>query len=119
MIVCLLKIIPRPDKRHEVMDLLNSVQGPTEVRSGCMECSVFEEKIPEGRILYLEQWSSREAFQEHILSSLYNRVLSAMDLADEPPDISFYEASQAKGLEFVEALRATAHKSTLENSANK
>jgi quinol monooxygenase YgiN len=84
-----------------------------------MECSVFEEKDHEGRILDLEQWSSREDFQKHILSSLYNRVLSAMELADESPDISFYEACQAKGLEFVEAQRAAAHESVLENSVNK
>jgi quinol monooxygenase YgiN len=112
MIICLLKIIPRTDHRQEVLDLLKSVQGPTEVRSECMECSVFEEKDREERILYLEQWSSRKAFEEHILSSLFTRVLSAMELADEPPEISFFELAHARGLEFVETLRATTLQST-------
>jgi hypothetical protein len=40
----------------------------------------------------------------HIRSELYFRVLSAMELANEAPEIYFHEVSDTRGLEYVEAL---------------
>jgi quinol monooxygenase YgiN len=70
-----------------------------------MDCAVYTNQGEAQTILYLEQWQSRESLDRHIRSELYFRVLSAMELATEAPEIYFHEVSDTRGLEYVEALR--------------
>jgi quinol monooxygenase YgiN len=56
---------------------------------------------------YLERWRSAEELHRHIQSNLYLGVLNAIDLANGPPDISFYEVSGTKSMELVVALRCS------------
>jgi len=94
-----------PGKQQVVVDILRSVIGPTRLKSGCMDCTVYTDQGEAQTILYIEQWQSREALDRHIQSELYFRVLSAMELANEAPEIYFHEVSDTRGLEYVESLR--------------
>jgi len=105
MILSFLKINPLPGKQQVVLDILRSVIAPTRLKSGCMDCAVYTNQGEGQTILYLEQWQSGEPLDRHIRSELYFRVLSAMELANEPPEIYFHEVSDTRGLEYVEALR--------------
>ena len=105
MILLFLKINPLPGKQQVVVDILRSVIGITRLRSGCMDCAVYTDQGEAQTILYLEQWQSRESLDRHIRSELYFRVLSAMELANEAPEIYFHEVSDTRGLEYVESLR--------------
>ena len=62
--------------------------------------------INQRSIIYMEQWESKEALQQHIQSSIYSMILNAMELAAESPQICFHEVSKAMGLELIETLRA-------------
>jgi quinol monooxygenase YgiN len=106
MFVFSLMIRPVSGKREVLLDVLRSVQRHTRVQNGCMDCMIYEENNEDNPIiLYLERWRSRAALHNHIRSSLYMRVLHAMDLADKPPEVSFYEVSEERGLELVQELR--------------
>ena len=105
MIYSFVKIIPLPGKQQVVLDILRSVIGPARLKSGCIDCDVYTNQEEAQAILYLEQWQSRDSLDRHIQSELYFRVLSAMELASEPPGIYFHEVSETRGLEYVEALR--------------
>ena len=85
--------------------MLVSVARHAKLIHGCAGGTVCEEKGNGNAILYLENWGSREALQRHVQSDMYIRVLHAMDLASEPPEISFYEISGQKGLELIQELR--------------
>ena len=61
----------------------------------------FEEEV----ILYLEQWESREDFERHVRSSQYDRILAALDLARDPPEINFFDNTGLGGMEVIEAIR--------------
>ena len=61
--------------------------------------------IKTNAILYVERWGTREALQRHVRSDMYIRLLHAMDLASEPPEIFFYEVSGEKGMELIRELR--------------
>jgi len=105
MILSFVKINPLPGKQQAVLDILRSVIAPTRLKSACMDCAVYTNQGEGQTILYLEQWQSREHLERHIRSELYFRVLSAMELANEAPEIYFHEVSDTRGLEYVEALR--------------
>ena len=105
MIIAILKIKPRPERWQEVLSLLQSVQGPTQVKLGCLACEVYEMRGGESLIQYVEHWQSKEHLSRHIQSDLFLRILFAMELASEEPEISFYEVAEARGMEFIESLR--------------
>jgi len=105
MILSFVKINPLPGKQQAVLDILRSVIAPTRLKSACMDCAVYTDQGEAQTILYLEQWQSREPLDRHIRSELYFRVLTAMELANEAPEIYFHEVSDTRGLEYVESLR--------------
>jgi quinol monooxygenase YgiN len=105
MFLSIVKILPIPEKRDKILEMLVSVQRHAKLLHGCTGCTVCEERENGNAILYLENWGSREALQRHVRSDLYIRVLHAMDLAGEPPEISFYEISGEKGMELVREMR--------------
>jgi len=105
VVIVLVKIIPSPGQKQVIMDLFQSVRGPTSSKPGCTECSIYENINNDETILYFEQWSSMEALEQHIVSTLYTRVLTAMEFAGEQPEISFYEIAHTRGFEFIEELR--------------
>jgi quinol monooxygenase YgiN len=105
MFLSLIRIVPIPEKQDKILEMLVSVARHAKLIHGCTGGTVCEERGNGNAILYLESWGSREALQRHVRSGLYIRVLHAMDLASEPPDISFYEISGEKGMELIRELR--------------
>lgn len=106
MIIALLKMNPQPEKRQEVLDIIRSFRELLRVRQDCRACEVYEAEGGAGEILYLEQWRSEDALFRHLQSPLYMRILEAMELAVEAPEISFYGVSEITGMELIEKLRA-------------
>jgi len=66
VVIVLVKIIPRPGQKKVIMDLFQSVRGPTSMKPGCTECSIYNKLNNDETILYFERWSSMEALQQHI-----------------------------------------------------
>jgi len=52
-----------------------------------------------------DPFETRMHGQRHIRSDLYLRVLNAIELADELPEICFHEGSETTGIELIEAIR--------------
>jgi quinol monooxygenase YgiN len=106
MLLFLLKITPLPRQRRETLEILRSVQEPTASQLGCLACEIYEAVGDDPAILYMERWESLEAVQHHIQSSLYTKILAAMDMSAKYPDIHFFDISELGGLDFVESLRS-------------
>jgi quinol monooxygenase YgiN len=105
MFTPVLKLKPRLGKQQEMIDLLSAVEDQIRLKCWCIDCAVFAPSLEEGSILYMDQWSSKEDLCLHIQSPLFHWVLTAMELACEPPEIHFHEITNSQGLELVEALR--------------
>ncbi len=105
MIISFLKLKPIPDKHQAVLDILGYVKERLQMKRGCLESSIFQECDSDPMILYLEAWQSKMDMDRHIESDVYLRLLNAMDLCRERPDISFHEVSETKGMDWIAALR--------------
>lgn len=105
MILSIIKIMPIPLKRREVLDVLQSIKGPILAVNGCLACCIFEEDEVDRMVLYLEQWRTWEDFVRHLRSTLYNRILEAMELSRQEPEVCFFEVSDVKGMELIEIAR--------------
>jgi hypothetical protein len=70
-----------------------------------MGCWVSEEDFFQPHIRYAEQWESEEALEQHLRSDLYRRVLAAMELSRQPPEVIYYYTSNERGFDLIEAAR--------------
>lgn len=91
-----------------MIELLRSVQDLTRPVPGCIGCWMSEEDPLHNHIHYAEQWESEEALQNHIRSDLYRRLLEAMELSRQQPEVQFHYTCETKGLELIEATRSQA-----------
>jgi quinol monooxygenase YgiN len=107
MMLAMVKIVPSPGKRQEILDILLSVKGPALAAPGCRACSIYEEQGEEEAIAYFELWQSPAEMYRHIRSALYSRVLEAMELSSKKPEISFHTVLRTEGMDLIESLRST------------
>jgi quinol monooxygenase YgiN len=105
MFITILKLKPQLGKQREMIEILRFVEDQTHLENRCIDCGVFTPCLDGGPVLYLDQWLSKEDLNRHIQSPIFHDVLSAMELACEPPEISFHEISNTEGLKMIEALR--------------
>jgi len=107
MVVGTLRILPLPNRRVEVLEVLRCIQGPVLSQPGCAACEIYEEQSPERAIVLVERWESEAALEAHIRSEAYRRVLGALELSGGPPTICFDHVSASEGMELIERSRAS------------
>lgn len=107
MVMGTVRIVPAPERREEVLEVLQSVQGPVRAQPGCSSCDIYEEKGGERAIVLIERWASEEALESHLRSEAYRRILVAMEISGGRPEVRFERVSNTEGLELIERLRAT------------
>lgn len=105
MIIGTIRLLPPPQQRLQVLEVLKSVQGLVLAHPGCTGCSILQEEEPEQAIVFVERWASEAALTAHIRSEAYRRILSACELSGAPPEFRFDEVSATQGIERVERLR--------------
>jgi quinol monooxygenase YgiN len=105
MIVGTLRILPLPDRRGEVLEILRSVQGPVLAQPGCASCQILEEQGPEDAVVLVERWETAAALETHIRSEAYRRILGAIELSTGAPEIRFDHVSASEGIEMIERSR--------------
>jgi quinol monooxygenase YgiN len=104
MNISLLRLVPHAERRKDVLDILLSVVGPTLAQPGCLRCEVGE-GIHNESILFIEEWKTEADLVRHLGSSLYARVLAAMEFSVSPPEVFFFDRARSRGLELVEGIR--------------
>jgi len=105
MIVGTIRILPPPNRRAEVLEVLRAIQGPVLAQPGCASCHVYEEEGPEPAVVLVERWDTEAAFEAHLRSEAYRRILGAIELSSSAPEICFDHVSQSEGIERIERAR--------------
>jgi quinol monooxygenase YgiN len=105
VVLSLIELTSTPRSREEILELLRYCMDGVRTKTGCLGTMVYEAGDQNETILYLERWRSAEDLHRHIQSNLYLGVLNAMDLANAPPDVRYYEVSETKSMELIAALR--------------
>lgn len=105
MIIGTVRILPTPGRRASVIELLQSIQGAVRAQPDCAACDVFDEQGSEAAVVLIERWATREAFEAHLKSDAYRRIIAAIELSGSAPDIKFERVESVEGMEIVERLR--------------
>jgi quinol monooxygenase YgiN len=110
MILSHIIIYPGQGCAASIIDVLQSVQVLLASESDCLQASVSMECGENGAILYLEKWRSRESLDQHLCSSTYMRVLEALELSSQNPEVSFFDGREIGGLQLIEMARSLSAK---------
>ena len=105
MVISTLRIVPSAKQRSEVLEILLSVLGPTEIQPGCLNCCVYEQKGPGHAIVFSANWETEDTLHEHICSDFYRRLLVACELSNRPPEVCFHHVSATQGMDLIEQWR--------------
>jgi quinol monooxygenase YgiN len=105
VIFAVIKVFPSPRQHAQTIEILKSVQSLTWPSAGCMGCWLSEEDYQQPHIRYTEQWQSDQALEEHLRSDLYRRVLAAMELSKQEPEVAFYFTEETRGFDLIEEVR--------------
>jgi len=93
-----------PAEVERAVQLLLSSVGRTESKSGCRNCTVARDAADARRVQYHETWDSKAAFGRHAKFEEFRRVLIAMDLSCEDPEVIIGDLSGSRGLSYLQAI---------------
>jgi quinol monooxygenase YgiN len=105
MIIATLRVKVPADQRKIFLDSARSVTGPTSVQPDCTSCKFYQDMDDPDNILFVEEWSSWEEYEHHIISDTFRIILSLIDLSEEAPLFKLNTISKTEGLEAIEAVR--------------
>lgn len=96
-----------PVNTSRAVQLLVSAVGSIEAKSGCQACTVAQDATDPNRVRYSESWETEAAFQKHVRSEEFRRVLVAMDMCCEKPQVVIGNLSGRSGMAYLQELRET------------
>jgi quinol monooxygenase YgiN len=105
MQLVVIRITVNRKKRRDVLNALHSVEGRLQGNARCSGCDIYTSSSNNGDIRYVERWQTQEALYQHIKSDLFMRILTILELAENKPDIAFYQLIEGKGIELIKKLR--------------
>ncbi len=104
------------DKQSEAIDILGYVSAQVQYEPSCISSRLYR-GVDEVRAIMVEElWTDNEGLLRHLQSDEYRRVLLAVEMAEEPPDIRFDEISHTSGLETIENALKKSAKSIIRNT---
>ena len=106
MIVACVELNPGLEDRKSMLEILQFVERGLRNNPACLSCGVYEKLDQNRTILYEEKWESEQSFCNHIRSASYLALLTAIDLAQTKPRISFHDVTSTRSMELIEALRS-------------
>lgn len=98
----------KPEHVESAVGLLRSSIEMIGAKAGCRSCILSRDALVDGRIHYYEEWESEARFQQHLHSGEFQRVLLAMDMSAEEPEVTVGTLSGERGIACLRNLRDTA-----------
>jgi quinol monooxygenase YgiN len=105
MILANIRMKISPQKRGEVLRILRSTVEGDKILPGCLSCRIYEDLQEDNVIMFEEMWSSEEELEQHLRSDEYRRVLLALEMALQHPEVRFNHVSRSSGIETIEKAR--------------
>lgn len=105
MIIVVLRMVVRSEKREDLMKTVRGILEPTRVENGCIDYHFYQDIEDNNTFVILEEWETQQNLERFIRSENYRLLLTAMELLAEPPEIKINAISYTAGLEAVKAAR--------------
>ncbi len=108
-VTCTVDMRVLPPAAERVAQVILPVVGIVRAKTGCVSCALTRDVEDGCRLRYSETWSGEAAFQRHTQSAEFRRVLLAMDMCSEEPEVTIGNLSGHSGMDYLRDLCASDH----------
>lgn len=99
MIVVVGRVRSDADKRTDLMRVGQAVAAASRVEAGCISYRLYEDTERENEFVFVEEWESSEALQQHFASSHVREFMEAIPATIvAPPDVKFHTIASSMDL---------------------
>jgi quinol monooxygenase YgiN len=105
MIACTVRLFVSENDRRQVIASLTPLIGWTRVQPGCRACYLLADIEEPRAVVLMEEWDTQDNLDRHLCSKDYRRVLAAIELSQEAPEIRFGNVEPTGGIEVIDAAR--------------
>jgi quinol monooxygenase YgiN len=95
MIVTLIKIKVRPEKRKELAQTLNSIVEQVRKENGCLHIGSYQDLENEEDLLVVEEWATQKDSDDHLRSDIFTAILGAGSLMQGPPEVIIHTVNRS------------------------
>jgi quinol monooxygenase YgiN len=104
MIVVVGRVSTDADKRDELVRIGETVAAASRAEPGCISYRVYEATDLENQFVFVEEWESSEALQQHFATPHIAEFMQAIPAAvTAPPDVKFHTIASSMDLSEVSA----------------
>jgi quinol monooxygenase YgiN len=105
MIIQLVKVSIRPERRERWLKLLREMVVPTRSEPGCVAFRIAEDVESPNTFHLVEQWADIEAQYEHFRNPRFGALMGALeDVLAGPPEVTIHTVASTQTMD--EALAA-------------
>jgi quinol monooxygenase YgiN len=91
LLIVIGRVAGRPDRRHELIELLTWMQNESDGEPGCLRYGFSESVEVENEFIAVEEWESVEALRTHFAAPSVERFTSeAADLVVGLPEVRIH-----------------------------
>ena len=101
MILALIKMKVRPEKRKELLQTVQSIAAHMRKENGCVDSHFYQNAENENEFFLVEAWENRKTLDDHLRSVRFTVLMGARSLLSRPPEIMIHTVSNSSGLEAV------------------
>ena len=101
VILVIIRMKVLAEKRKELSQTIVSLIGSLRTETGCMRCDFYLSMEDENKLCILEEWDTRENFDSHLKSERFRVLRGAMNLLQEPYEMTFHTVFHPAGMEKI------------------
>ena len=101
----LLRITAVPGHTDELLQALRSVMRSVQVDGACSDAHLLADLDDRNALWYWEDWTALDAFERHMRSERFARLLSIIETSSTLPLLECRMVAETRGLEYLAAVR--------------
>ena len=94
-----MQIVAPDEMRTELLRTLGSLLGPTRAAPGCLDAHLYADLNKRRTLLLLEEWESRDQFEQNLGVDKLNAIVAAIELCKEAPIVRVDEIERREGMQ--------------------
>jgi len=95
MILALIKMKVRPEKRKELWQTFQSIFAQMRQEKGCLGSNFYQNAENENDFFLVEAWETRKTLDDHLRSVRFTVLMGTGSLLSRPPEIMIHTVSHS------------------------
>lgn len=101
-VLALYRLTHGPEGHTPLIEALRAATPGAGLEAGCRSSRILLDVDDPDGVVLLEEWDTPAAFERHMRTPGFRRLLAVLELSSERPEVSYVEAGRARGLDWIE-----------------